>query len=765
MRRGYSAVITAAVTAAAVLFGIGVAPAVGADEEAPPFEAVELVVSPRDPVLQTSAEEYEFSVLIRNPLAEETAAGELHLSMESQLVKSAEELTAEGPSGGSGGSGGAAAGADAAAVDGTGADAVDADTAAVERIASTEVGATGAESEQVVNVVVPRAEMPLTTNSANGVYLLHAELRFEGQTAETATKEATTPVIWGGAGRGAEVPLSVIVPFVLPSSIDTLPTRSQLDTLTPSWDRLLTQATEMRATLAIDPRIIAGIRAYGTETPENARRLLQRLENTQLDNFLLQFADADPAAQAELGFTELLQPTNLDFTTRFGGFPTTDATPAATDDSGAGNSADATGSAASAADGTAENKAENEGEGDAPAAESPDGGAQNEGENDPDPSAPDPEPVLPSLAELLEWPSELSAGWPAENTADSGTLELLGASGIDTVVLQSDNIAHAGGPLVELDSASIIVTDAELDAAAGRALSSTSETERTAGLSELASRLALGAQQSSPGLVLGLDRGAVAAAEDPALLLERLAEFSWITHTPVTDQASGTGTLRPRAPAEERIDELKAAADRENAVNEVGQVLVNPEYLSGYQRSRLLDFFATRYAAPTAGFATVAKKFRDRDAELLTGVQALNAAHTQLVSTSTRFPVQLHNSLPFDARVSVSVRPASAGLAVSETEFEDVHVTAESNERVLVPVTSRVSSGESGLIVSVSSADGEFTSYTGTLPISIRSNVETIGIWILGILAAMLLGFGIVRSLRRRKHGPDETEEAEEAEE
>ena len=147
----------------------------------------------------------------------------------------------------------------------------------------------------------------------------------------------------------------------------------------------------------------------------------------------------------------------------------------------------------------------------------------------------------------------------------------------------------------------------------------------------------------------------------------------------------------------------------------------------------------------------MAGAFRTRDAELLGGVQAISTEHTQLVGVSTRVPIQLRNALPFDAIVQVRADPASAALSVADRVFSDVRVPAEATGSVLVPVQSRVSSGESGLVVSVTALAGEPTTYTGTLNISIRSSIETVGVWVLGSLAALLLVLGIWRSVRRKR--------------
>lgn len=212
----------------------------------------------------------------------------------------------------------------------------------------------------------------------------------------------------------------------------------------------------------------------------------------------------------------------------------------------------------------------------------------------------------------------------------------------------------------------------------------------------------------------------------------------------------GTAALRAASALEERRELLRSAAGREADVNEVSVLLQHPADLTGYQRARLLNLFATRYAAADADFAAVAEQYAERDDELRSGVQVVSAEHTQLVGTSTQVPLQLRNHLPFDAIVSASVFPISAALSVNERKFTDIVVTADGNARVMVPVRSRVSSGESGLSIEVTDRSGEFISDSGVLQLTLRASIEKIGFWVLGVLAALLLVFGTVRSIRRR---------------
>ena len=726
-------------------------------ESEAPVVVASMVVSPTTPVLGEPGEDATFTVVVRNPGPDPLPGGDVTLEVNPQRVETVAGLEEDFPVSGS-------------------------------DIAESRIGETAAGTEQTISIAVAREDLPFSTLTAQGVYQLRGTLALDSEseplipdfaeetvapdsaagddTSDTADADATgedesadastearelesavTPIVWRGSG-GSEVNLSVIVPLVLPTDIRTVPTRDQLSDTIPKLDRLLSAATAQRATLAIDPRLIAGIRAYGAESPVAAQTFLARLESSTLPSFLLQFADADPAAQAALGFTTLLEPTNLDFVSRFGTFPAPepiDETEAGDTGPGdTGTDAD-TGATGDAGTGT--------GTGDA---ETPGDAGTDATQGDDTTPTPTPTPsgdstLPPTLQELLAWSEETPMAWPAEGSVDEGTVELLQANGISSLVLNSENVSQERGPRVKIGGGTALITDAALDDAARRALTASNDTEGSAARSELAARLALAAQTDVPGVVIGLDRGAVADAEDPALLLDELGELDWVSPTLHTEQRSGTASLKSADTLEDRRELLRTAVNRESAVDEVGAILVHPEYLSGYQRTRLLDLFATRYAAPDMDFPEAASSFRKRDAELMEGVRAVSTEHTQLVGTSTRVPIQLRNSLPFEALLSVRVDPASAALIVSERNFTDVRVRPEGTERLLVPVQSRVSSGESGLVVSISDVSGDLTIYTGTLSISIRSAVETIALWGLGVLAALLLGFGIWRSVRRRR--------------
>lgn len=693
-------------------------------------EQLELIVAPEAPVLTQADTEARFTVLLRNESDVTAPEGSVELALGQPLTgPSATQPAATVPEEPAGGEG----------------------QAATPRtiIATVAIDAVAAGGEQSATVAVPIKDIPVFTAASRGVYPLYAT--YAASDSAVATPLTTfSPLVWEGPDTAAKVKLATIVPLTLPSSVQSMPSRPQLSEAIPRLDALLEYAQASQSVLAIDPRIVAAIRGYGTEAPRAATELLEKLETTTLPSFLLQFGDADPAAQAALGLEALLQPAGFEFVTRFGAWE-----PATAPDEQTGEGADdptnadpqdptgdgpgSTGGPAQPEDATAPNND--------PASDEPDEPA-DPADSDPSPDAPQPPP---SDEELTAWDHGLAGAWPAAGQASNRTLALLRGAGLDLTVLSSDNVRLAGGPRATLGDGTALVTDAELDTAVRLAMTGQTDTERALGRAQAAARIALAASSGIEGLILGVDRGGAAEATHPEDILESLTGERWIDTVAPAGQPAGTAQLIAGTPDEERIELLGTALENEADVLEIRALLADPEYLDSYQRQRLLTLFGTKNAVPEANFPAVAAQFAKRDGELREGVRLVDTKRAQLVGGSTRIPIQLRNSLPFDVVVSLEVAPTSAALALPERHFTDIHLPEDSSEHVLVPTNSRVSSGESALLLSVSSLDGEFTASTGRLEVAISSAVETVAITLLGTAAALLFGFGIWRSVRRRK--------------
>lgn len=735
--------LAAALLAAAVILGLAVPGIVGFEgavsAHAAPAESESalqptMVVAPEAPIVRSSAEEFRFEVLLKNPGSEPLGGGTVVLMIDTQRAETEEDL--QHPS----------------------------EREALE-LARVEAVETSPEGEQRLDVVVARDDVPFLFSRQAGVYAVRASFTPSGQVTpaptvtdapddETAevddglplTLLASTPLVWNGVDAPGQLPLTLIVPIVLPGSVETLPGRDELARVAPRLLQVLDAAEQRNATVAVDPRIVAGIRALGSNAPSSSVTLLHRLERTTSPVFLLQFADADPAVQAALGFDELMQPLGFSHATDLGKFeppsPESGATPGVGEaDASAGNGNPPGDTAES--DTTAETDAGNAAEGSSGAL------------------APQVDPVtgVPTFEGLLTLANAKPGAWPAGGEVDSATLALLQQSGLTSLVLDSSNVSNATSPRVTMGEFDALIADTSAGQAARRAIAGETATDRSAGAADLAARLALSAQNETGGAVLALDRGALADIADPLRIFQTIDDLPWVQTVSERQQTSGTAVLRAGTSTEERRELLRATITRSTQIDELAPQLDHPAYLLEYQRERLLEALATEYAEPGVDFAEIDSAIKERDEELLQGVRPVVTENTQLVGALSHVPVTLTNALPFEAVVSLRAAPTSAAISLTERDFE-ARVPAVGSTNVLVPVHSRISSGETGLMLEVRDRSGEQSFADALLPLTLRTTIETMLMWVLGTAAALLLGFGIWRSVRRRRASSSGTADA-----
>ena len=674
-------VVATAVSVVASAFMVSVA-SVAVGDEAPEV-LTEFVIAPQTAVVGQPGEQVRFDVLLNNLSDVTVNAGLVTLWMSSSRVEDRAELETT---------------------------VFDPDALSVAQLLGTiATDEIEAGKQQRLTFIAEPGEKTLQLNREPGVYVVHAKFAPQQQTAHTTF----APVVWGEI-TAAPVPLTYVVPLVLPDTIDGVPNRAELDVLAPKLLELLTEAEENFATLAVDPRIVTGIRALGADATSSATELLDRLERTPSPHFMLQFADADPAAQAALGFDRLLQPLGFSYLTD----PVDSDRPADTD----------------APDGTSENPSSTP----QPTSEQ----ASNALLDD---------ESLATVQRLTTLTSASVAAWPAPGSADEATLSLLKQSGISSIVLDSTNV-NALASRATLPDFQVLVSDAPLGHAARDALGGQTIVNRRAAQAMLAGLTALDAQGGVRGVILALDRGAVANVANPRQVFTTLNQWPWIQPVPEGAQPEGNATFVPQATDQERLDVLTEANLRSSDIDELAPLLTSPSYLTEYQRVRLMHAFATVFTSPTVDTELAFDQMQQRDEKLLRGVSPVLTKRVNLVGASSEVPVTLRNWLPFEASVQVRASPVSATIVVTKRTFNTT-VVSGGTQQLLVPVKSRVSNGDSGVLIEVRDIDGTTTFASDVLPITLRTNIETVLLITLGGAAALLLAAGTWRSVKRVRTG------------
>lgn len=548
---------------------------------------------------------------------------------------------------------------------------------------------------------------------APGVYPLRAELT-GAKTQNTDDDEAATTatsVLVVADSQTAQV--GVLVPITATPEGGALLSSDELAALTGPEGALTAQLDGVAGTtavLAIDPAIVAAIRALGSAAPESAQDWLRRLDALPNARFALQFGDADAAAQAQAGLPELLQPTTLAPFLNAANFSQTPATPAPT--------------------------------GTPPTTPEPTPGPTGT------PQLPDDEELTAidgALAQIL-WPAdELSEDDLASFTRylGEGTTTIVSSTAVGG---QSAAHATAGGN-------DLLVTDTALSESLSKVAAESDQVDRQRLLAEASALLMLAADRvAGAPLLIGLDRDEnrdADALRDAISSADSIGfELSALRATPAIP-ASVTAQADPaRATA---VTDLLAD---EAALTAFSSMLSDPQVLLSPERIRILRTLAV--GTPASAFAKNVEKHQKRTTQTLSAVSTPPSSTIQLLTANADLPIAVRNDLPWPVTVQLFVSPTDPRLEV--TPMTETVVEANSTKRVKVPVSARVGSGEVDLRLSLYSPTGVQIQGQEEIRVAVRAEWETIGLIVFGGLAVVLIALGVIRTVRRKRH-----EAAEEA--
>lgn len=579
-------------------------------------------------------------------------------------------------------------------------------------LGSDETESIPARESSTTSVFVPEASL---ADLAPGIYPLRAELTdaTTGGPADddTVARDATaTSVLVVSSGSASLV--GVLVPITATPAGGALLTADELAALTAPEGALTAQLDGVAGTtavLAIDPSILTAIRALGTAAPEQATDWLTRLDELPNARFALQFGDADAAVQAQAQLPELLQPTTFAPFLDPANFPLerVDAPP--------------TGAA---------------------------GGTPT-----PTPSATE-APALPDDEELTAVDgAEPRILWPrAEVTAEDLTAFAGYLGNGTTTIVSSSTVGGQSAAHATVDGHELLVTDAAASAALSDAAAEADPAARQRLLAESAARILL-AETRAPGapLLIGLDRD---ETRTPEALREAISTADSL--------GFDLGTLRDTAPAAASIstetgapgatDVMNLLAD-EQALSAFSTILTDPSVLLGPERIRILRTLAV--GIPADKFSASVSAHRALTTATLGAVNIPPSSTIQLISANADLPIRVRNDLPWPVNVQLTAAPTDPRLDVKPL-IETV-VPAGSTVNVKVPVSARVGSGEVDLRLSLRSHTGVLIQGEQTMRVAVRADWETIGLGILGALVVLLIGFGVLRTvLRKRREAAEE---------
>lgn len=541
---------------------------------------------------------------------------------------------------------------------------------------------------------------------APGVYPLRATLtgaQTDGQDAGEAVTSTSVLVV----SAAANPPIAVMVPITATPVDGALLTAEELTALTAQDGSLTAVLDGVRGTsaiLAIDPALVASIKVLGSAAPQSAQEWLQQLDALPNERFALQFGDADATTQSQAGLPQLLQPTTLtpfltpaNFTSPPEETPSPTPTPTETPT------------------------------------------------EEPDPTD---GPVLPDDAELTAvegaTPGIL---WPRSDasTTDLATFAAYLPGGAVTV-LSSTTVSGAVGARATVGAQNVLVSDAAASDALSDAANEADSAVRQRSLAEASAHLFLSGQ-ANPGTprLVGLDRDETRTAEALNEAIAAVDSLGFgLTSVLATAPTAVTLTSEPDVT---RATSLQRMLDSEVVLGEFATILDDRQLLLSPKRIQIMR--ATAVGLNEDRFDEAVAAVNTATTDTLASVDIPPASTIQLLSANADLPFSVRNDLPWPVNIELSVKPSDPRLDVqSVTPWT---IQAGTTTRVKVPVSARVGSGEVTLALQLSSPTGVPISQPETVRVSVRAEWEAIGLGVFGGLIVLLLGLGIIRTVRRRR--------------
>lgn len=243
---------------------------------------------------------------------------------------------------------------------------------------------------------------------------------------------------------------------------------------------------------------------------------------------------------------------------------------------------------------------------------------------------------------------------------------------------------------------------------------------------------------------------------DTAPLLADLAEAQFVQTTDIDAALAAP----PRDAALTAMDDpdrsagaelVSAALEQEAAVASIASIVDEPATLLAELRLELLAALPTAGRPVTDADRLSIASLADSLKEVRTAVEIVGGSDIHAVGESVGLPITITNRLEVPANVVLTLRPTNALVSVDQPRV-DVTVAPESQQRVQVPIDV-VGTGTLWMIVQLHTPDGVPLGQTQMLRISAQPTIEVAVAWAIGAAIVLLLGFGIFRSIQKRRRG------------
>ena len=591
----------------------------------------------------------------------------------------------------------------------------DADRATV---GSLPIAALPAGSSLPVALTVPAADVDRAMSDEDwGVHALVGSF----DTAGTVLAQSSSGFVWADGEPPAPIGVATVVPFTTPGISEGLLDADSLEAYTSAGGvlrRKLDAVLGSADAIALDPRILASIRALGTEAPESAVDWLNDLRAVENFVFPLSYADSDLTLERAAGASAVLGPGSFESSLDADAFangplaeelpsPTTSPSPLTTPT--------------------------------------------------PTPTATAEPGALPTGDELLRWDyTTTDLAWPTRVLP--GDLPFYAASGLTRAIVPSSSLADAPDPLPvsgSLEGSTALVLDSELSAAVSEAAFSSGEAAGRAALANATALLTATAEEAEPGaaVLVGLERTWPESTASMAPALSALRTLPWIAPLSL-DAISGSGTelaVRGDQPADERVPAATQLLQDDGAIAGFSSVLERPELLTGRERLRLLAVFSAQWLDSPEAWQTAADDLHASYDRVLHSVR-ITQTSVFVVSPEVPVPVFVQNDLDFPVTIRLDGRPSNGRLLVDSATAT---IDGQSSQRVSLPARS-IANGRVTLTVTAWSPTGVQIGDPATIDLDVQAEWEAVGTSVVIGLVVALFGFGLWRNIRRRRRATRE---------
>ncbi|WP_316312948.1 DUF6049 family protein, partial [Clavibacter michiganensis] len=341
-------------------------------------------------------------------------------------------------------------------------------------------------------------------------------------------------------------------------------------------------------------------------------------------------------------------------------------------------------------------------------------------------------------------------------TVTSGDLGVLAASGTTTAILGSGDVQSTGSASVAatgtIGDTTVLVTDARVSALVDRALSAETDEAFGIALAQLSATLAADARAADGHVVVaGLERGWAASGGRLGQLLDAIQGLTF-SDTAQLGAAFATSPVPLQVvdhPEDAtRVQRVADAMSLEAQVDAFAKAVERPELITGQQRMLLLATLSNRWRDDPDGLVTVQDGYTAQ-ADAILGSVAITTRQNTVISDTTSLLINVSNALDQPVTVRLSIIAGSGRIRVDDSAL--VTVPAHGSASARPPITS-ISNGDVVVTARLTTEDGSVQiGESAPVELFIRAGFEAVVTTLFVAAVALLFGFGLFRSIRKRR--------------